>query len=170
VPVARSDPRRATLIGIAGVVAGLAIIFLVLSLGSEGERSSTITRTDPEFRLEDAAGKAAAIEDDPEHRPIFFNDTADFSRPIAVWHQGDDAETGWVAYDAQVDGCELVWVEADDELRDTCTDDRYPVDGTGLTQYPVEVRDGDVVIDLNPDDDEPTTTSSESTTTIRLSG
>jgi hypothetical protein len=108
------------------------------------------------FEIGDAEDLADAIADDGDV-PIFFQDLARFGgprqRPIVVHHVGDDPLEGWVAFDAIVDGCPLEWEPDDRELADTCTGDRYPPTGEGLNQFDVEVgEDGDVVVDLTPDD------------------
>ncbi len=163
-PVARSDPRRALLVGLGAVVAAATIGFLVLSLSGESQEV-TFGPGDAEFEVGDARTLAAAIERD--RTPLLFQDPASFERPIWVQHTGDAPERGWVAFDAQVGGCALRW-EVDDQRFVDCDGDRYPADGQGLTQYEATVQDGDVVVDLDPDDDEPTTTAP--TTTILQTG
>jgi len=99
--------------------------------------------------------------------PACFNDPVNGNRPICVFHTGDDRATGWVAYDAQVDGCAFEELSPDaSELVNSCTGETYPFTGEGLPQYDTEVDDDRLVIDLDGDepepDDDPTTTVIES--------
>ena len=82
-------------------------------------------------------------------------------QPIYVFHSGNDPESGWVAYDALVDGCPFEDVrETGDELVDSCTGEAYPFTGEGLPQYDVEVVDGRLAVELVEDTaDEPTSTT-----------
>lgn len=152
------------LVGAAAVVAAAAIGFLVFSLSGESEKV-TFGPSDVEFEVGDAATLAAAIERD--RTPLLFQDPARFERPIWVQHTRDDPEEGWLAFDAQVGGCALVW-EVDDQQFVDCDGDRYPADGEGLTPYEATVQDGRLIVDLDPDDDETTTTAP--TTTILQTG
>ncbi len=162
-PVARSDSRKALLIGIAAVVAAAAIGFLLFTLSGEPDKV-TIGPSGAAFVVGDARSLAAAVERD--RTPLLFQDPASFERPIWVQHTRDDPERGWLAFDAQVGGCALRW-ELDDQRFVGCDGAHYPADGEGLTQYEATVRDGDVVVDLDPNDGPAT---SASTTTILQTG
>jgi hypothetical protein len=143
--VARSDPRRALLIALGAVVAAAALVFLAVALGSEGRQSTPYGPDDPEFVVGDA-------EDRVDDVPLVFPDVAEGDRPIIVHHVGDDHGEGWVAFDAAPGGCVVEYVPAEDEFAD-CEGERYPPTGEGLPAYDVRVdEDGDVVVDLNPDD------------------
>lgn len=166
-PVARSDSRKALLIGIAAVVAAAAIGFLIFALSGESEEV-TFGPSGATFEVGDARSLSAAIERD--RTPLLFQDPANFERPIWVQHTRDEPEQGWLAFDAQVGGCALRW-ELDDQRFVGCDGERFPADGEGLTQYEATVTDGDVIVDLDPDDDdddERTTTAP--TTTILQTG
>jgi hypothetical protein len=140
------------LVGLGGVV---LLILLVTGGGRFSRESSPLRPVDPEFNAGDAEARAAAIERDGV--PLLFPDPAGGERPIWLNHLGDDPEEGWVAFDAQVGaGCLVDW-EADTEEFVDCNGDRYPPDGEGLPQYDVRVEDGEVIVDLHPD--EPTTVS-----------
>lgn len=137
--------------GLAGVVAAIALFFLVVSLtGNDVEVRFGSDR----FEVGPAAARAAAIARD--ETPLLFNDPSGGGRPIWVQHLGDDPETGWLAFDAQVGGCALDWDREAQEFVDHCTGTRYPQDGQGLAQYPTTVEDGNVVVDVSPD---PSTTT-----------
>lgn len=151
-PVADSQPRRALLVGIAGVVAAVALFFLVVSLtGNDVE----VRFGDDRFEVGPAEARAATIERD--RTPLLFSDPSGGSRPIWVQHLGDDANEGWMAFDAQVGGCALDWDVDAQELVDQCTGSRYPADGDGLVHYPTTVEDGKVVVDVSPEGTSTTT-------------
>ncbi|MEY2404463.1 MAG: hypothetical protein QOD38_2014 [Acidimicrobiaceae bacterium] len=156
-PVARSDPRRATIVGIAGVMVGTVMILLVLFAGNLGDDSSHTTSSRSRFSVGPAATFADSISRD--QTPLFFNDTATGSRPIVVHHLGTDAKAGWIAFDASVGDCTLTWHRETQDFTD-CNGRRVPADGDDLHHYPVVVENGDVIVDLSVD--ATTTTSSRS--------
>jgi len=150
VPVARSEPRRALVAALAVVLAAVLLVLVVLFLNSRGTSSG-----DGTFGGLDADTFLAQGADEV---PVCFDDPVDGLRPICVFHTGDEPDTGWIAYDAQVDGCAFETLsEASTELVDSCTGDTYPFTGEGLAQYEVIVEDGRLAIDL--DGSEPTTTT-----------
>ncbi|MGQ0616801.1 MAG: hypothetical protein ACT4PW_07390 [Acidimicrobiia bacterium] len=152
-PVAPSDNRRNTIIGIGGLVFGVMLILIVLFANSTGDGGSDGAAQAPgarrsEFDAGPAKARAAAIERD--RYPLLFQDPAVFTRPIWVQHLGSDPLRGWLAFDAAVEGCALAWEPDAQEFRD-CAGRAYPPDGEGLRAYPVRVtRDEHVVVDLNP--------------------
>jgi hypothetical protein len=154
-PVAKSDPRRATIIGVIGVIVGTLMIVVVLFAGSLGDDNSHTTTSKTRFDVGPAEHFASAITRD--QTPLFFNDTATGSRPIVVHHLGSDANVGWVAFDAAVGNCTLTWHRESQDFTD-CNGKRVPADGTGMHQYPTTVENGDVIVDLSVD--ATTTTSS----------
>src|SRR4051812_21416882 len=93
VPVAKSDPRRATVVGIVGVVVGSVMILLVLFAGNlgGGDKVKTSSAT---FDVGPADARAETIAKD--QTPLFFPDTATGSHPIVVQHVGADTNKGWV--------------------------------------------------------------------------
>ncbi|CAN5287536.1 hypothetical protein BH18ACT4_BH18ACT4_04320 [soil metagenome] len=163
-PVSRSDSRRAVLIGVAAAAAAAAVGLLVISLSGEKNEVS-FGGGDAEFVVGDAEARARAI--DRDRTPLLFQDPARFERPIFVQHLGDDPDDGWVAFDAQVGGCALEWDRSAQRFVD-CDGRRYPADGEGLDRYQTRVDDGEVVVDLDPDDE--TTTTGQPTTTILRTG
>jgi len=167
-PVSSSDPRP-RILAAAGAVLGITgLVFFVLAVTGSGRfstESSPLRPTDAEFNVGDAAARAEAIERD--RTPLLFQDPADFERPIWVQHLGGDAEEGWYAFAAAVDGCAVEW-DVGDQAFAGCDGARYPADGSGLPQFEVRVEDGDVIVDLATD--EVTTTVPSSSTTIAESG
>lgn len=148
-PVAKSDTRRATIVGVVGVIVGTALIVVVLFANNSGGGDST--RTTPSktrFTVGSAENLANRINQD--HTPLFFNDTATGSRPIVVQHLGNDPKTGWIAFDAATGNCTLTWHRESQDFTD-CNGKRVPADGDDLHHYPVIVENGDVVVDLSID-------------------
>jgi hypothetical protein len=154
-PVARSDPRRATIIGIVGIVVGVVMIAAVLIANNLGSDRSTTQSSQSKFHVGPPASLAKSISDDG---PLFFNDTATGSRPLVVQHLGDDPKTGWSAFDAAIGSCIITWNKDSRDFTD-CNGNRYPADGGSLHHYPVTVTDDDVIVDLSVN---PTTTTTSS--------
>jgi hypothetical protein len=149
VPVARSDPRRATIIGIVGVVVGTLMILLVLFAGNLGSDSSHTTSSRATFDVGSAKDRAAAI--DRDQTPLFFPDTATGSNPIVVQHTGTDPTKGWSVFDAtSAKSCVLTWHRESKDFTD-CNGTRYPADGGTLHHYPTRLDGDDLIVDLNPD-------------------
>jgi hypothetical protein len=155
-PVARSDPRRATIVGIVGIVVGTLLVVGVLLVNNLGTGSSTTQSSRTRFDVGPAASLANSIR---EQGPLFFNDTATGARPLAVQHFGDDPTTGWRAFDAAIGTCTVTWDAQAQHFVD-CKGVRYPPDGTGLHQYPVTVENGELFVNLSID----ATTTTTSTT------
>jgi hypothetical protein len=148
-PVAKSDPRRATIVGIVGVVVGTVMIVLVLlanSLGGDDKVRSSSSHS--AFDVGPAKTRAETINRD--QTPLLFQDPVQFERPIFVQHLGDDPNTGWTAFDAANGNCVLTWHRESQDFTD-CNDRRIPKDGGDMHHYPVKVENGDVIVDLNPD-------------------
>ena len=87
--MARSDPRRATIIGIAGVIVGMAMIGIVLLANNVGNGNSTTHSSRARFDVGPAESTMNAIRRD--NTPLFFNDTATGSRPLVIQHFVDGA-------------------------------------------------------------------------------
>lgn len=151
-PVAQSDPRRATVIGIVGVVVGTVLILLVLFAGNLGGGDDTHTTSSKStFDVGPADDRAAAITRD--QTPLLFQDPVQFEHPIFVQHLGIDAKTGWLAFDAVAGkDCVLTWHRESQDFTD-CHDARIPADGGSvLHHYPTTVdKNGHVIVDLNAD-------------------
>jgi hypothetical protein len=159
--VARSDPRRTLVIGVAGLVFGVIMIVVVLGLNAGGDKTH-VGSTSTEFDAGRATDLATRIAQD--RYPLLVQDPANFTRPLWIQHTGDDAQEGWLAFDAAVEGCATTWSVDSQEFTD-CSGRHYPYDGTGIPRYPVVVKDGRVVVNL--DRDAPSTTApSTSATTI----
>ena len=149
VPIARSDPRRATIVGIVGVVVGTVMILLVLFAGNLGGDSSHTTSSRATFNVGPATNRADAIQRD--RTPLFFPDTATGANPIVVQHSGSDPKTGWSAFDATTAaGCVLTWHRDSQDFTD-CNGRRVPADGGEVHHYPTKLDGDDLVVDLNPD-------------------
>lgn len=160
-PVAETNPRRAVLVGLAAIVfaAGLLAIVLVANGTGGGSGGGSFDSLEVETLLD---------RQERDGVPTCFNDPISGNRPICVFHTGGSDDEGWVAYDAQVDGCgfEALSPEAT-ALVDSCTGRSYPFSGEGLPQYETSVDDGRLVIALT--DDDPTTTIEPTTTTTGAS-
>jgi hypothetical protein len=146
VPVAPTQSRRAVLVGVAGVVAAVALFFLVVSLGSTRKQ---ISFGSDQFSPGSADTVAARIAD--SKRPDCYNDPTTGSTPICIQHLGDDPRTGWVTVQAEVDGCAVQWDDSAGDFVDTCTGTHYPPTGDGLVRLPTAVKEGKVVVDVTPD-------------------
>jgi hypothetical protein len=159
VPVAKTNPKRTLLVAAAAVVFAVGVVALVLIAntirgGGGGEEFDTL-EVATLLRLQDDAPV-----------PVCVGDPVNGNRPICVFHTGGADDEGWVAYDAQVDGCAFETLGPDStELVDGCTGDTYPFDGTGLTQYATRVEAGRLIIDLVGGTD-----GGSSTTTTTTSG
>jgi len=151
VPIARSDPRRATIIGIVGVVVGTLMILAVLFAGSLDGDSSHTTSSRAKFDVGPAKDRAAAI--DRDQTPLIFPDTATGANPIVVQHTGSDPKTGWSAFAATSDDrgqCAVTWHRESHDFSD-CKGTRFPADGEGLHPYPTKIDNNDLIVDLDPD-------------------
>ncbi|QGG93925.1 hypothetical protein [Actinomarinicola tropica] len=167
-PVERRTSRATTtaiVVALAGVVAGLGLVWFVVSLAGSGGDNVEIRLGDDRFPGGPAASRADTIADGG---PILFADVAGGSRDILLHHVGEDAESGWYAVGAAPIGkerdCVLQW-QADDAEFEDCDGDRFAIDDPGLASYPVTVEDGQLFVDLNaefreedeaPADDSPT--------------
>jgi hypothetical protein len=160
--VARSDPRRTTLIGIAGVVVGVVMIVVVLAVNAGGDKAH-VGSSSTEFEAGRAKDLAESIARD--HYPLLVQDPANFTRPLWIQHTGDDPEKGWLAFDAAVEGCATQWDVDAQEFVD-CAGTHYPADGAGLGRYPVTVKSGRVVVNLDRDAASSTTEAPTSSTIL----
>ena len=152
--MARTEPRQAVGAAIAVVVGAVLLVVVVVFLNSRGTSSG-------DGRFSDLVVADLLDRQERDGVPTCFNDPVDGLRPICVFHTGSDPDTGWVAYDAQVNGCALEF-EGAEQLTDSCTGDAYAFTGEGLPQYEASVDDGRLVIDLDGADETTTTTVVES--------
>ncbi len=142
------DARRAVIAGCVAVAAGVGLIVLVSQLAGTG----TVDVQLGDDRFEDINAAALAREID-ERGPVLFPDAGTGTRDIIVQHLGSTADEGWLAFDARLPGrpreCSLVWDETDEVFVDSCDETvTVPADGGELTQYRVEVIDGELFVDI----------------------
>jgi hypothetical protein len=146
-----SATTTAVLVGVAGVVAGLGLVVLMVNLASRGTESFEVRLGDDRFAAGGVERRVASIEDGG---PILFSDVAGGSRDIILNHLGAEPDEGWYAFSAQPAGkardCFLQW-QADDGDFEDCDGVRYPADGDdpALTRYPVAIEDGELFVDIN---------------------
>jgi len=161
--VARSDPRRTTIIGIAGVVVGVVMIVIVVALNAGGDKAH-VGSNSTEFDAGKASDLAATIALD--RYPILVQDPANFTRPLWIQHTGDDPQHGWISFDAAINGCATTWSVETQEFSD-CSGRHYPYDGTGIPRYPVAVKDGRVIVNLDRDAASTTAPSTTASTVLQ---
>jgi len=159
-PVAQSRGHAGKALLVAGVgvalAMGLALLMAVLA-----------NRGDVEVRLGDDRFDAGQVESiarsiaQDDGLPLLYQDLVGRSRHIYVQHAGDDPDLGWSAFGAFDPDDPSCAVQIDREARtlvNACDEAvTYPLDGTGLRQYPVAVEGGRLYVDLN----EITTTTTE---------
>lgn len=140
------------MVAVLGVGIALGVAFGVATLAGRG---------DVQVRLGDdrfEAGSARDILDDIEEReaPLGFNDVARFQRPIWVDNTSDDADSGWIAVGAFVPDepeCLVQWNADRDRYVAECDDSiTFPRSGAGLRQFPTEVVDGRLFVNLQDTD------------------
>ena len=137
------------LLGVTGVVIGLVLLVGLAVLASRGDVE---LQGSPVFDAGRTDSQAPAIERDG---PILLGDVAGGDRDVYLQHLGDDEDRGWLAFDTRAPGasrdCAVRWIPADEVFEDPCSGRRYPPDGEGLRQYPVDVRGGRLTVDLRRD-------------------
>ncbi len=157
----------------------VVIALLVLLGGVAAFLTLLASRSDVQIRLGDDyfdAGNAVDIADEiADNGPALFSDTAGGSRDLIINHLGEDPEAGWVAFDARLPGdprnCQLQWVASAKQFGYSCDAEvTFPPTGDGLTQYPVSIVQGHIVIDINAAQRGSTTTSSETESSVVISG
>ena len=138
---------KALIIGAAGVLVAIGLIVATLAAANSGNVEIRIG--DDDFDAGDAESRAEAVARDG---PILFSDVSGGERDIILQHLGDDAQAGWLAFDAHASGasrdCFLEWDAGQELFLDSCDGTAYPADGAGLTTYDVTVIEGDVVVSL----------------------
>lgn len=179
-PVARSQAHAGRVLAASVVGIALAVVaaFAVAVLANRG--SVDVRLGDDTFAGQDAEAAADRIAD---AGPILYPDAGGGDRDIYLQHEGDDATRGWLAFAARPAGapreCTLRWedgdgvfrlLDADGEESGACDGREFPPDGTGLTQYPVTVRDGELDVDLNAADRPTTSETSATSTTTATAG
>lgn len=155
-PVERSRGHAGRALTVSVVAIGLIVAALYgVSVLSSRQDGIDVRLGDQTFQGGDVERLAAEIE---ERGPIFYGDVSDSgsgdARDIILQHIGDDPEEGWFAFAAQPADkprdCTWQWQPDEELFRAACDDDlTAPADGEGLRQYPIEIVDGDLDIDLN---------------------
>lgn len=139
-PVAETNPRRTLLVALAALVfaIGLLAVVLVANGTTTGSSGGTFDQAGVEelIRLQERDGV-----------PALFPDPVGGRQPIFVWHDGEDPNEGWIAYDALVDG-EPLEIDVDEGVLRADDGTEYPFDGEGLPQYETEVVDGRLSVEL----------------------
>ena len=100
---------------------------------------------------------------DAAEGPLFFPDPLREGRDIYVAHDGGADTEGFTAFSAvnAAPGCLLQYEREADVLIDTCDGTVHGATGSTQLQYPVEVRDDRLVIDLNFQQREPAPTGAD---------
>jgi hypothetical protein len=175
------SPRTFTL-AIGGVVIalGLAVALFVFAIPAITTKNQTAIQQGAATLSEGSAVDRA--HDIARYGPILLPDQAGGQRDIFLQHLGSTTGEGWYAFDTRKAGqgrpCTLKWNPHAQHFDDPCGGAPIPADGKGLVHYKVIVtKDGDVIIDLNPNDETSgsgaggtTTSSASTTTTIRVTG
>lgn len=147
-PGPRITTTRAVVFAVGSVLAGVALVALVIWIAGSGEVD--VRLGDNQFGDIRADRLAQTIERDG---PVLFPDVAGGDRDIIVTHVGDDPASGWLAFSARIPGrprdCFLQWDPDAGDFADSCDPAiRIAADGATLPHYPVEVRDNRVIVDL----------------------
>jgi len=155
-PVAQgsqTDARQAVLIALGGIVALLAVVFLITRVGSVGNDGAEvpIQLGEPVFRPGNTVDLAQIIADDA---PLLLPDASGGDRDIVINHIGDSPDEGWVAFAARdltaPRDCFVEWQAERSVFVDSCSAAEYPADGSGLEQYGTSIDDeGNLVVNLN---------------------
>ncbi|MDE0195182.1 MAG: hypothetical protein OXP08_06480 [bacterium] len=142
------NPRRAIVVGLVGVSAGVALVWGMSRLASTGD--VTVRLGDDTFEAGDPEEMSQVIARDG---PILYADAAGGNRDIWLQHLGAEAGRGWYAFDARRPGagreCTLQWQPAPAWFTDPCDGTIVEAHGEGLTGYEVRITDGELIVDLN---------------------
>ena len=142
------NPRRAVLVGLLGVAAGVGLVWGMSRLASTGD--VTVQLGDDTFEAGDPADMSRVIARDG---PILYADAAGGRRDIWLQHLGADPADGWYAFDARRPGagrdCTLQWQAPAAVFVDPCDGTIVDGHGEGLPAYEVHIDDGELIVDLN---------------------
>lgn len=154
---------RALAVATAGVALALGLALGVAVLANRGDVE--VRLGDDVFDAGDAGERATQIAEDG---PIPFQDVAGGDRHIVLQHLADSPREGWLALATRPPGtpasCNVRWdagervfrlLDEQGEVSGACDGREFPPDGTGLPRFPVELRDGDLFVDLNAADRTP---------------
>ena len=135
------------------IALGAALALLVLAIvwiaaATVGSNRSITNLGDDQFSDVRAA---SVIADVAEGGPVFYRDLTGGERDIWITHIGDDPANGFIVLSAVApSGCLVQWDRQTADFFDICDETvRFPPNGEGLAQYPVELDDGKLIIDLN---------------------
>lgn len=138
----RRPTSKAKTIAIAAplmVLAAVLMVVFVLRLARSPE--AKVQLGDDVFEVGQVRRLAPLVDRDG---PLLFQDLLGRDRDLFVQHIGDDAATGWLAFEAHAPGrprtCHVVWRQQAGQFEDQCTKATYPPEGRGLTQYQTEVK------------------------------
>jgi len=143
-----STNTRRLLFGAGTTVVAIAVVWIAAA--TVGTNRSATNLGDERF--EDVRA-AQVVENVADGGPVFYRDLTGGDRDIWITHIGDDPSTGFVVLSAVApSGCLVQWDATAADFYDICDDTiRYPADGAGLGEFPFELVDGKLVIDLNFD-------------------
>jgi hypothetical protein len=147
----RSSTTTAVIVGIAGVVAAVGLVVLMVNLASQGGEAFEVRLGDDRFNAGIVTDRAASIERDG---PVLFPDVAGRNRDLILQHLGEEPDEGWYAFSAQAAGkpreCTLEWQPEDEGFED-CDGEVFPADGDhpAITNYPVTIEDNRIWVDIN---------------------
>jgi hypothetical protein len=129
---------------IAGVLAGVLLFVGVASLTGSGKAKSHLG--DDRFVVGRARSLAQTID---RVGPLLFQDLVGGEQDIYVQH----VDGQWHAFAAHAPGaprrCQLKWRRATKDFIDACSQQAYPADGSGLTNYRAVIdAKGKLVVNL----------------------
>lgn len=172
-PVAPSSGHasRALVLSLVTVILGMAVLWgasvLLTSRHNQRAPHSTVGGV---VDLGDASKLARTIARDGGV-PVYYPDVSgNNARSVYVVHKGSNPTKGWSAFLAQVDGepasCLWSWNHSTKQFDATCDAKRHADrEGTGLVQYPVEVTNGRLKVDLTVSPSGTTTSERQPTST-----
>lgn len=149
-----------TVIALGAVTFTLLALVTIRAMTKPGARNAL---GDDTFRVGEASLLARRIAADDF--PLLFQDLRGGSFDLFVDHDRQrPASDGWRSFEAHAPGaprhCQLRY-EGDRGFVDPCSNERYPVDGTGLRRFKVIVENGVVIVDLRAAPVASSTTSTE---------
>lgn len=145
----QNNMRTTLLVAVAAVAAAAGLLVLVVVLADDGRVELRLGSD--RFDAGRASSKLSQIKEDG---PILFPDVGTGTRDVYLQNLGDDAEEGWLAFDArQLDqprSCNVEWDRDDSVFVDPCDGKTFPADGAGLRAYSTSVEMGHVFVDFAP--------------------
>jgi hypothetical protein len=136
----RPVSKTKTILVGSGLLALTAVLIVIFVVRLASSPDAKVQLGDSVFEVGQVRILAPEID---RQGPLLFQ-ALNGKRDIYVQHIGDDAKTGWLAFEAhgpdQPRTCALKWDQQRGEFLDSCTKATYPVDGKGLTHYQTEVN------------------------------